>query len=199
MILSSSVLSLISFSTISSFSTMVSSMLAWIRKKKIEDQIDTNFKNWRQVPRSSKYLHFLILHLIFFHLWLIDFFLQLGHKFLLALLPRNPDFDEIFKVMILTEYLKISKIMILTKYYCSDLIWCVIATWQTLVERRKTGPLEPWSIRITVIFSLFNFCDKKIRFRSCNKPTCTKRWPRAQQGQGWKRSTGFPCVMWGHK
>ena len=161
MISSSPVLSFISFSTISSFSTMVSSMLAWIRKKKIEDQIDTNFKNWRQVPRSSKYLHFLILHLIFFHLWLIDFFLQLGHKFLLALLPRNPDFDEIFKVMILTEYLKISKIMILTKYYCSGLIWCVIATWQTLVERRKTGPLEPWSIRITIIFSLFNFCDKK--------------------------------------
>merc|ERR1711972_622110 len=31
-------------------------------------------------------LHFLILHLIFFHLWLKDFFLQLGHKFLLALL-----------------------------------------------------------------------------------------------------------------
>ena len=161
MISSSPVLSLISFSTISSFSTMVSCMLAWIRKKKIEDQIDTNFKNWRQVPRSSKYLHFLILHLIFFHLWLIDFFLQLGHKFLLALLPRNPDFDEIFKVMILTEYLKISKIMILTKYYCLGLIWCVIATWQTLVERRKTGPLEPWSIRITIISSRFNFLQQK--------------------------------------
>merc|ERR1719153_1489403 len=31
-------------------------------------------------------LHLLVLHLIFFHLWLIYFFLQLGHKFLLALL-----------------------------------------------------------------------------------------------------------------
>ena len=36
MISSSPVLSLISFSTISSFSTMVSSMLAWIRKKRLK-------------------------------------------------------------------------------------------------------------------------------------------------------------------
>ena len=138
MISSSPVLSLISFSMISSFSTMVSSMLAWIRKKKIDDQIDTNFKNWRQVPRSSKYLHFLILHLIFFHLWLIDFFLQLGHKFLLALLPRNPDFYKIFRIIILTKYLKIFKSMILAQFYCSDFHFTV-----AFLECCKYGAITP--------------------------------------------------------